>query len=63
MTALDWLTVRQVADLLGYDVSTVYAKIRRGVIPAHDFDGRTFVSRRELDRAMRQSPPARGRAA
>lgn len=59
----EWLTARQVAELLGYEVSTVYAKIRRGVIPAHEFDRRTFVSRSELDDALRSAPPPAGRAA
>lgn len=56
---IDWMTVRQVAAELGYDVSTVYAKIKRGVIPAHDFDGRVYVSRRELDAAIRAAPSTR----
>jgi excisionase family DNA binding protein len=50
----EWLTPGEVAIYLGLTSgSTVYAKIRRGVIPAHEFDGRLYVSRSELDAVIR----------
>jgi hypothetical protein len=35
----EWMTPRDLAAEWQRDPSTIYAKIRRGVIPAHDFDG------------------------
>ena len=55
----EWITPRQLAAEWQRDVSTIYAKIRRGVIPAHDFDGVIWISRTELDAAMRRAPSAR----
>jgi excisionase family DNA binding protein len=52
----EWLTPDDVAEQLRLEVSTVYQKIRRGVIPAHRFDGRIYVSRAELDEAIRSAP-------
>jgi excisionase family DNA binding protein len=50
----EWLTPGEVANYLGLTSgSTVYAKIRRGVIPAHEFDGRLYISRSELDAVIR----------
>ena len=59
----EWITPRDLAREWRRDVSTIYAKIRRDVIPAHDFDGVLWISRRELDEAMRSAPLARRRAA
>lgn len=57
----EWLTPAEVARYLGLtNVSTVYAKIRRGVIPAHEFDGRQYVSRTELDAMIRAAPAPAG---
>lgn len=59
----EWITPRDLAAEWHRDPSTIYAKIRRGVIPAHDFDGVLWISRRELDEAMRSAPLAGRRAA
>lgn len=55
----EWLAPHEVATMLGLKPQTVYSKIKRGVIPAHDFDGRLYVSRSELDAAMRSAPAPR----
>lgn len=55
----EWLTPEQVGDLLGLDRSTVYDKIRRGVVPSHRFDGRLYVSRGELDGSIAAAPSGR----
>jgi excisionase family DNA binding protein len=49
----DWLTIAQAADLLGCSPKAVYSKIKRGTVTAHRHDGRVFVSRKELDAAIR----------
>lgn len=49
----EWLTPQDVAAELDLADSTVYAKIKRAIIPAHNFDGRLYVSRTELDAALR----------
>ena len=54
----EWLTPEEVGVELSLAVSTVYSKIKRGTIPAHGFDGRLYVSRTELDAALRAAPLA-----
>ncbi len=51
----EWLTVEQAAALLGCTSKAVYSKIDRGVLRAHRFDGRVYLSRRELDEAIRKA--------
>ena len=58
MAPREWLTPEQVGELLGYERSTVYQKIKRGVIPSRLFDGRILVSRTELYAAISESPSA-----
>ncbi len=49
----EWLTVDQTAGLLGVTRKAVYSKIERGAVPGHRFDGRVYISRAELDEAIR----------
>lgn len=56
----EWLTVERAAELLGVTPKAVYAKVSRGVLRAHRFDGRIYLSRRELDQAIRRTPTADG---
>jgi excisionase family DNA binding protein len=53
----EWLTVERAAELLGVTPKAVYAKLARGVLRPHRFDGRVYLSRRELDEAIRRAPP------
>jgi excisionase family DNA binding protein len=53
--AWEWLTVEQTAELLGVTAKAVYSKLERGALASHRFDGRIYVSRRELDEAIRDS--------
>lgn len=52
----EWLTVDQAAKLLGCTPKAIRGKLERGVLEAHRFDGRVYVSRRELDEAIRKAP-------
>lgn len=54
----EWLSPADVAEELGLDVSTIYDKIRRGIIPSHRFDGRTYVNRGELNETIASAPSA-----
>jgi hypothetical protein len=54
----EWLTPQNVAVELDLSESTVYAKNKRAIIPSHSFDGRLYVSRTELDAALRAAPLA-----
>lgn len=56
--AREWLTPDQVAAELSLERSTVYAKIKRGVIPSHRHDGKIYVSRSELNAAIADAPSA-----
>jgi len=56
--AWEWLTVEQAAHLLGTSRKAIYSKLDRGALAAHRFDGRVYVSRRELDEAIRRAPAA-----
>jgi excisionase family DNA binding protein len=56
--AWEWLTVAQAADLLGVSQKAVRGKLARRVLVAHRLDGRLYVSRRELDEAIRKAPAA-----
>jgi len=51
----EWLTVDAAADLLGTTPKAIRGKLERGVFEAHRFDGRVYVSRRELDEAIRKA--------
>lgn len=51
----EWLTVADAAKLLGCEPKTVYSKIERGVLTGHKFDGRVYLSRRELDALIREA--------
>lgn len=54
--AWEWLTVDQAAELLSTTPKAIRGKLERGVLEAHRFDGRVYVSRRELDEAIRKAP-------
>jgi excisionase family DNA binding protein len=54
--AWEWLSVSDAAALLRCQPKTIYSKIDRGVLTGHRFDGRVYVSRRELDTAIREAP-------
>ena len=54
----EWLTVDAAAELLGTTPKAIRGKLERGVLEAHRFDGRVYVSRRELDEAIRKAPAA-----
>jgi excisionase family DNA binding protein len=56
--AWEWLVVERAAELLGITRKAVYSKIARGTLTAHRFDGRVYVSRRELDETIRKAPAA-----
>lgn len=56
--AWEWLSVEQAAELLGCTRKAIYSKLDRGALTAHRFDGRVYVSRRELDEAIRKAPAA-----
>jgi excisionase family DNA binding protein len=56
--AWEWLTVDQAAELLSTTPKAIRGKLARGVLEAHRFDGRVYVSRRELDEAIRKAPAA-----
>jgi excisionase family DNA binding protein len=51
----DWLPIARAAELLGVTSKAVYSKIERGALTAHRFDGRVYLSRRELDAAIREA--------
>ena len=53
--AWEWLTVDQASELLDTTPKAIRGKLERGVLEAHRFDGRVFVSRRELDEAIRSA--------
>ncbi len=52
----EWLTVDAAAELLGCTPKAIRGKLERGMLEAHRFDGRVYVSRRELDEAIRRAP-------
>jgi excisionase family DNA binding protein len=52
----EWLTVDAAAELAGCTPKAIRGKLERGVLEAHRFDGRVYVSRRELDEAIRRAP-------
>jgi excisionase family DNA binding protein len=54
----EWLTVDAAAELLQCTPKAIRGKLERGVLEAHRFDGRVYVSRRELDEAIRKAPAA-----
>lgn len=54
----EWLTVAEAADHARCSESTMYQRIRDGVVPSHRFEGRILVSRQELDDAIRAMPSA-----
>jgi excisionase family DNA binding protein len=54
----EWLTVDAAAELLGTTPKAIRGKLERGVLEAHRFDGRVYLSRRELDEAIRKAPDA-----
>ncbi|MGH3143527.1 MAG: helix-turn-helix domain-containing protein [Gaiellales bacterium] len=54
--ACEWITVEQAAALLGVTAKAVYSKLKRGALTAHRFDGRVYLSRCELDEAIRDAP-------
>lgn len=54
----EWLTVDAAAELMGTSTKAIRGKLERGVLEAHRFDGRVYVSRRELDEAIRKAPAA-----
>ena len=47
-----FLNVKQVADILGLHVMTVYTKIRKGEIPAVKFGGTIRILEKELLKGM-----------
>ena len=51
----EWLTVDAAAELLQCTPKAIRGKLERGVLEAHRFDGRVYLSRRELDEAIRTS--------
>lgn len=51
----EWLPIAQAAELLGVSAKAVYSKIERGALTAHRFDGRVYLSRRELDATIREA--------
>jgi excisionase family DNA binding protein len=51
----EWLPIAEAAGLLGVTPKAVYSKIKRGALTAHRFDGRVYLSRSELDAAIRGS--------
>jgi len=55
--AWEWLTVDQAAELLGCTPKAIRGKLERGVLVAHRLDGRLYLSRRELDEAIRTALP------
>ena len=52
----EWLTVDQAAELLSTTPKAIRGKLERGALEAHRFDGRIYLSRRELDDAIRKAP-------
>lgn len=52
----EWLTVGQAAELLGCSEKAIRARVDRGTLVAHRLDGRLYLSRRELDEAIREAP-------
>jgi excisionase family DNA binding protein len=54
----EWLTIAAAAELIGTTPKAIRGKLERGVLEAHRFDGRVYVSRRELDEAIRKAPTA-----
>jgi excisionase family DNA binding protein len=56
--AWEWLTIPQAAELLGCSEKAIRGKLARGVLEAHRLDGRLYLSRRELDEAIRKAPAA-----
>jgi excisionase family DNA binding protein len=48
----DWIPAERAATLLGCSLPALYARIRRGVIPAVKRGRRWFVSRADLDAEM-----------
>lgn len=52
----DWLTVDRAAELLGCTPKAIRGKIDRDVLTAHRWDGRVYLSRRELETAIRKAP-------
>ena len=58
----EWLTVAEAAQHARCSESTMYARIKEGIVPSHRFEGRILISRTELDEAIRSQPSAAGRA-
>ena len=54
----EWLTVPEAALEARVSDSTMYARIREGLVRSHRFGDRILVSRTELDEDIRSSPPA-----
>jgi excisionase family DNA binding protein len=52
----EWLTVDAAAELLDTTPKAIRGKLERGVLEAHKLDGRIYLSRRELDEAIRKAP-------
>lgn len=53
--AWEWLDVPATAGLLGCSTKAVYSKIERGVLTPHKFDSRIYLSRQEIDTAIRKA--------
>jgi excisionase family DNA binding protein len=53
--AWEWLSVADAATLLGCTAKAIHSKVERGVLTRHRFDGRLYVSRRELDTLIRKA--------
>lgn len=58
----EWLTVAEAAKHARCSESTMYGRVRDGIVPSHRFEGRILINRAELDEAIRSMPSAATRA-
>lgn len=47
-----WLTTEQAAELLGVSRHRIAARVREGQLPGRTYNGRTYVDREELEKAI-----------
>lgn len=62
ITTATWLSVPQVATVLGLAAATAYRLIDTGEIPVHRFGGRRMVSAEDLARYIRAARTVAGEA-
>ena len=60
--AREWLTVSEAAKHARISESTMYSRIKDGIVPSHRFEGRILINRGELDQTIREQPSAATRA-